>query len=62
MGGTLLLSGIIICLISAYLMAFGEPIMGAEHAGIATVMLIVGIGLLSTSNVFLFETKKREKS
>jgi hypothetical protein len=53
--------GITICLISAYLMAFGEPIIGAEHAGIATTALIAGIGFLGTSNTSPFKTKKKEK-
>jgi hypothetical protein len=53
--------GITIFLISAYLMAFGEPIIGAEHTGIATVVLIVGIALLGTSNQLPFKTKKKEK-
>jgi len=53
--------GITICLISAYLMAFGEPIIGAEHTGIATVVLIGGIGLLGTSNTSPFKAKKKGK-
>jgi hypothetical protein len=53
--------GITICLISAYLMAFGEPIIGAEHTGISTIVLIVGIGLLGTGNMSPFKTKKKEK-
>jgi hypothetical protein len=53
--------GLTICLISAYWMAFGEPIIGAEHTGIATIVLMVGIGLLGTSNTSPFKTNKKEK-
>jgi hypothetical protein len=35
--------GIATCLIGAYIMVFGEPIVGADHAGIATVVGITGI-------------------
>ena len=41
--------GISVCLVGAYLMAFGEGLLGENHAGIATVVGIVGIGLIGTS-------------
>ncbi len=41
--------GISICLIGAFLMVAGESIVGADHAGIATVVGIVGIGLIGSS-------------
>ncbi len=41
--------GISVCLIGAYLMAFGETLLGENHTGIATVIGIVGIGLIGTS-------------
>jgi hypothetical protein len=53
--------GIATCLIGAYLMAFGEPIIGAEHTGIATVMGIIGIGVISTGNTLSFVGKKKEE-
>jgi len=53
--------GIATCLIGAYLMAFGEPIIGADHAGIATVVGITGIGLISTGNTLSFVGKKKEE-
>ena len=54
--------GIATCLIGAYLMAFGEPIIGADHTGVATIVGITGIGLISTGNkTSLLEKKKEEK-
>jgi hypothetical protein len=52
--------GIATCLIGAYLMAFGEPIIGADHAGIATVVGITGLGLISTGNTVSFAGNKKE--
>jgi hypothetical protein len=43
------LLGISVCLIGAYLMAFGEGLLGENHTGIASVIGIVGIGLIGTS-------------
>jgi hypothetical protein len=53
--------GIIICLLGALLMAFGEPIAGLNHTGIATVMGITGIGIISTANRTSFLGKKEGK-
>jgi hypothetical protein len=50
--------GISLCLIGAFLMAFGEGLLGENHAGIATVIGIVGIGLLGTSSGGLLKPKK----
>ena len=41
--------GVSICLIAAFLMVWGDPILGEDHAGIATVIGIVGIGLIGPS-------------
>ena len=41
--------GIIVCLIGAFVMVAGEPMVGEDHSGIATVIGIVGIGLIATS-------------
>jgi len=57
----ILASGIATCLIGAYLMAFGEPILGLNHTGIATVMGITGIGIITTANKTPFLGKKEEK-
>ena len=53
--------GIATCLIGAYLIAFGEPIIGLNHAGIATVVGITGLGLISTGNSLSFSRKKTEE-
>jgi hypothetical protein len=41
--------GVAVCLTGAALMAFGEGLLGENHTGIATVIGIVGIGLIGTS-------------
>ena len=53
--------GLTICLIGAYLMAFGEPIVGANHTGVATVVAIIGIATITVSNTTLLLGKKEEK-
>jgi hypothetical protein len=53
--------GIATCLIGAYLMAFGEPIIGTDHTGIATVVGITGIGLISTGNTLSLVGNKKEE-
>jgi hypothetical protein len=40
--------GLAVCLTGAALMAFGEGLLGENHTGIATVIGIVGIGILGT--------------
>jgi len=42
-------------------MAFGEPIIGADHTGVATVVGITGIGLISTGNTISLIGKKKEE-
>lgn len=42
--------GIAACLAGAALMAFGEGLVGENHTGIATVIGIVGIGLIASSS------------
>lgn len=41
--------GVSVCLIGALMMAAGESILGESHTGIATVIGIVGIGLIAGS-------------
>ncbi len=53
--------GIATCLIGAFLMAFGEPIVGVDHAGIATVVGITGTGIITTGNTLSFVGKKKEE-
>lgn len=52
--------GIATCLIGAYIMAFGEPIVGPDHTGIATIIGIAGIGIISTANTTLLDRKREE--
>ena len=48
--------GVAVCLTGAALMAFGEGLLGENHTGIATVIGIVGIGLIGTSGATLAAT------
>jgi len=51
--------GVAVCLTGAALMAFGEGLLGENHTGIATVIGIVGIGLLGTSSTILAAGRAR---
>ncbi len=42
--------GVSVCLIGALLMAVGKSILGNNHTGIATVIGIVGIGVIAMSS------------
>jgi hypothetical protein len=42
--------GVLVCLLGAVVMVVGESILGENHAGIATVIGIVGIGLIAKSS------------
>jgi hypothetical protein len=52
--------GLATCLIGACLMAFGEPIIGVNHTGIATVVVITGLGIISTGNKTSLAGNKKE--
>ncbi len=52
--------GIATCLIGTFLMAFGTPILGTTHTGVATVVGIAGIGIITTANKTSFLGKKKE--
>jgi hypothetical protein len=54
--------GIATCLVGAYLMAFGEPIIGPDHTGIATIVGITGIGIIGTANTTLCWERKKEEN
>lgn len=55
--------GVLVCLIGGFLMGWGEPILGENHTGIATVIGIVGIGIIGTFNTTLTLGKaKRRKA
>jgi len=47
----LLALGVAVCLTGAALMAFGKGLLGEDHAGIATVIGIVGIGIIAIGNI-----------
>jgi hypothetical protein len=53
--------GIATCLIGAFLMAFGEPIIGTTHTGVATVVGITGIGIITTANKISFLGNKESQ-
>ena len=57
---TIFAVGIATCLIGAYIMAFGEPIVGPDHTGIATIIGITGIGIISTANATMLGRNKEE--
>jgi hypothetical protein len=42
--------GVSVCLIGALVMVAGESILGENHTGIATLIGIVGIGLIARSS------------
>jgi len=45
--------GVVVCLTGAVLMAFGEGLLGENHTGIATVIGIIGIGIIGTSSTLI---------
>ena len=45
----LLVLGVSVCLMAAFLMGWGEPILGEDHTGIAAVIGIVGIGIITNA-------------
>jgi len=51
--------GLAVCLTGAALMAFGEGLLGENHTGIATIVGIVGIGLIGTSGVTFASTSSK---
>ena len=53
--------GIATCLIGAYIMAFGEPIVGPDHTSVATIVGITGIGIISTANTTLLLGRRKEE-
>ena len=57
---SILALGIATCLIGSFIMAFGEPIVGANHTVVATIVGITGIGIISTANTTMLTTRKKE--
>jgi len=56
----LLALGILVNLIAAYLMGWGEPILGEDHTGYALVILIVGLCIIIASSVSIPLAKSKE--
>jgi hypothetical protein len=58
-GYVILTLGVTLCLIGALIMVAGESVLGERHTGIATVIGIVGIGLIATAgNIIAGERKQ----
>ncbi len=55
---TVLALGVAVCLAGAALMAFGEGLLGENYTGIATVIGIVGIGIIARSSKQSFQEAK----
>jgi hypothetical protein len=58
---TIFALGLAVCLTGAVLMAFGDGLLGERHTGIATVIGVVGIGLIGTSGATLASIASNEK-
>lgn len=58
-GYALFALGVLVCLIGALVMVAGESILGENHTGIATVIGIVGIGLIGTSGALIAGARAR---
>jgi hypothetical protein len=58
-GYVILALGISVCLIGALVMVAGESILGENHTGIATIIGIVGIGLIATSGATIAGERAR---
>ena len=54
--------GVAVCLTGAALMAFGGGLLGENHAGIATVIGIVGIGIVGTFAVTFAATSSKSST
>lgn len=39
--------GVSACLVGAFLMVAGDSILGADHTGIATIVGVVGLGIIA---------------
>jgi hypothetical protein len=51
--------GVSVCLVGAFIMVAGGAILGENHTGIATVVGIVGIGLIGTSGAIITGERAR---
>jgi hypothetical protein len=53
--------GVSVCLVGAFIMVAGESVLGENHTGIATVVGIVGIGLIGTSGAIISGERARSQ-
>jgi hypothetical protein len=60
-GYVILALGVSVCLAGAIIMVAGEPVLGERHTGIATVVGIVGIGLIGTSGSIIAGERARSQ-
>ena len=51
--------GVSVCLVGAFIMVAGESVLGESHTGIASVVGIVGIGLIVTSGSIIAGERAR---
>jgi hypothetical protein len=52
--------GVTVCLLGAFLMGWGDPILGENHTGIATIVGILGIGIITSSKTSALAAKREE--
>jgi len=52
--------GVAVCLVGAFLMGWGDPILGENHTGIARVVGMMGIGIITSSNSLALTMKRKE--
>ena len=52
--------GILVCLIGGFLMGLGDPILGENHTGTATIVWIIGIGIITSSKTPAIAMKRDE--
>jgi len=52
--------GVAVCLFGAALMVWGDPLFGESHTGVATVVGMIGIGIITSSNSLAITMKRRE--
>jgi len=55
-----LVLGVLVCLTGAFLMVWGDPILGENHTGIARIVGIIGIGIITSSNTLALAMKRKE--
>ena len=58
-GYVIFVLGVSVCLVGALIMVSGGAILGENHTGIATVVGIVGIGLIGTSGAIIAGERAR---